>query len=60
MSAQIVAGGPTGEQAAAVIAAVQIMLEEAPNMTGPEAPWPYRSTWRRAAIEEGIRGADVS
>jgi hypothetical protein len=58
--ARIVAGHPTGEEAAAVIAAVQVMLDGESKETSAEVPWPYRSKWRRVAIDEGVRGTDVS
>ena len=51
---------PTGEEAAAVLAAVQVLLEAESEQGAPALPWAYRSAWRRAAIDEGIRGADVS
>ena len=50
----VVGGNPTAEQAAAILAAVQVMLESHTE-TGPEHPWPYRSAWRQAAIDEGVR-----
>ncbi len=53
-------GSPTGEEAAAVIAAVEVLLEAEGAHREPDLPWAYRSGWRRAAIDEGIRGADVS
>jgi len=53
-------GSPTGEEAAAVIAAVQVMLDAESREASAEVPWPYRSKWRRAAIDEGVRGEDVS
>ena len=53
--APIVAGDATGEEAAAVIAAVQVLLEAESAPGAPAAPWPYRSAWRRAAIDEGVQ-----
>ncbi len=49
-----IAGDPTPEEAAAIIAAANIVLSAAPAPEDPR-PWPYRSQWRRAAIEEGVR-----
>ncbi len=57
---EAVYGNPTREEAAAVIAAVQVLLEAESAQDAPELPWAYRSAWRRAAIDEAIRGADVS
>ncbi len=54
VTARIVAGDATGEEAAAVIAAVQVLLEAESALEGPDLPWPYRSAWRRAAIDEGV------
>jgi hypothetical protein len=53
-------GDPSPAEAAAVLAAVQVLLEAESALSAPELPWAYRSAWRRAAIDEGIRGADVS
>ena len=50
---EIAAGNPTGHEAAALIAAVQIILESE-SAAGSELPWSYRSTWRRRAIDEGV------
>jgi hypothetical protein len=52
--ARIVAGAPTGEEAAAVLAAVQLLLEAEAAGQAPREPWAYRSAWRRAAIDEGV------
>jgi len=52
--AQIVAGDATGEEAAALMAAVQVLLEAESGQQAPDLPWPYRSAWRRAAIDEGV------
>jgi hypothetical protein len=53
-TARIVAGDPTGEEAAAVTAAVQVLLEAESAREAPQLPWPYRSAWRRASIDEGV------
>jgi len=53
-TARVVAGGATGEEAAAVMAAVQVLLEADSAHETPELPWPYRSAWRRASIDEGV------
>ena len=55
---EVVSGTPSAEEAAAVIAAVQALLGSE-TATALDRPWAYCSAWRRAAIEEGIRGADV-
>ena len=47
-------GSPSPAEAAAVLAAVQVLLEAESASGAPELPWPYRSAWRRAAIDEGI------
>ena len=47
------AGNPTGHEAAALIAAVQIILESE-SAAGSELPFAYRSGWRRTAIDEGV------
>jgi hypothetical protein len=57
---EVISGAPGPEEAAAVIAAVQVLLEAERSHVAQTVPWPYRSAWRRAAIDEGIRGADVS
>ena len=57
---EVVWGAPGPEEAAAVITAVQVVLEAELDHAMPDMPWAYRSAWRRAAIEDGIRGADVS
>ena len=57
---EVVVGTPSAEEAAAVTAAVQVMLEAELDQAVRHVPWPYRSAWRRTAIDEGIRGADVS
>lgn len=49
-----ISGDPTPEEAAAIIAAANLVLSAAPAVEDPR-PWPYRSQWRRAAIEEGVR-----
>lgn len=56
----VIHGAPWADEAAAIVAAVQVLVEAESAHGAPELPWPYRSAWRRAAIEEGIRGADVS
>jgi hypothetical protein len=53
-------GSPSAEEAAALTAAVQVLLKAESSQHAPELPWPYRSAWRRAVIDEGIRGTDVS
>jgi hypothetical protein len=45
---------PSAEEAAALAAALQVLLEAETPPAHPELPWPYRSAWRRAAIDEGI------
>lgn len=55
----VIAGDPSAEEAAAIVAAVQVLLE-AESAGGPIAPWPYRSAWRRAAIDEGVDRIHVS
>jgi len=57
---EVTLGTPSAEEAAALTAAVQMLLEGESAKGEPELAWPYRSAWRRAAIDEGIRGADVS
>ncbi len=47
-------GRPTADEAAAVLAAVQAVLESESAPARAHVPWPYRSAWRRAAIEEGV------
>ncbi len=55
----VIAGGvPTAEQAAAVVAAVEALVQE--ETVTDALPWAYRSSWRRAAIEEGVGDGDVS
>lgn len=52
-------GVPSPDEAAAIAAAVQVLLDAAPG-DAPALPWPYRSAWRRAAIDEGVDRLDVS
>lgn len=52
-------GTPSPEEAAAVLAAVQVLLDNE-SFSAPQLPWSYRSAWRRAAITEGINRSDVS
>jgi hypothetical protein len=49
----IVFGNPSAEEAAAILAAVQVLVEGEQTQL-QAAPWPYRSAWRRAAIDEGV------
>ncbi len=56
----VVAAHGSPEEAAAVLAAVQVVLDREHGPDAPEQPWPYRSAWRRAAIDEGTTRADVS
>ena len=45
---------PTAEEAAAILAAVQAVLDgERARAAGDPRPGAYRSPWRLAAIEEG-------
>ncbi len=50
----IVSGNPTPEEAAAIVAAVQLLTAAGPTQDDPR-PWAYRSAWRRAAIDEGVQ-----
>ncbi len=54
---RIVRGNPTAGEAAAILAAVQVVLESESAPVDGDVPWPYRSAWRRAAIEEGVGSA---
>jgi hypothetical protein len=53
----VIEGSPSAEEAAAILAAVQVVLE-AEATTAPQVPWAYRSAWRRAAIAEGATRAN--
>ena len=57
---RIVAGSPTDEEAAAVVAAVEALLaaERAAEPAGDGHP-AYRSPWRRAAIEDALAPWDA-
>jgi Acyl-CoA carboxylase epsilon subunit len=57
---RIVAGSPTDEEAAAVVAAVEALLaaERASEPAGDGHP-AYRSPWRRAAIEDALARWDA-
>ncbi len=50
-----VSGDPTPEEAAAIVAAATAVLSSAAPAAEDPRPWQYRSQWRRAAIEEGVR-----
>jgi len=50
-----ISGDPTPEEAAAIAAAAQAVLAAAAPAAEDPRPWPYRSAWRRAAIDEGVR-----
>jgi len=52
---RIVAGSPSAEEAAAVVAALEAVLaaEGAPEPAAAGHP-AYRSPWRRAAIEDAL------
>ena len=52
-------GSPSAEEAAAISAAVQVLLETE-AASAPALPWAYRSAWRRAAIDEGVDRIHVS
>jgi hypothetical protein len=54
LEVHVTRGVPSAEEAAALTAAVQALLEVGAGHAEPQLPWPYRSAWRRAAIDEGI------
>lgn len=51
----IVSGDPTPEEAAAIVAATQLVLTAGGPAEADPRPWAYRSAWRRAAIDEGVQ-----
>jgi hypothetical protein len=51
----IISPEPTTEEAAAIVAAVQTVLDQEKAHVGPDpSPGAYRSGWRLAAIAEGL------
>ena len=50
-----VSGAPPPGGPAAIVAAAPAAPPPAPPAAEDPRPWQYRSQWRRAAIEEGVR-----
>jgi hypothetical protein len=55
---EIVSGGATAAEAAAIVAALEQFLAETAPRTGSDRP--AESRWQRAALEEGIAARQVS
>jgi hypothetical protein len=55
---EIVTGGASDSEAAAVVAAIERFLADTAPAPGPEGP--AISPWARAALEEGIAARQVS
>jgi hypothetical protein len=54
---QIVAFGPTSQEAAAVIAAVDEFRRDAASVPVPVAADPRLNAWKQAALHEGVARA---
>ncbi len=50
-----ITGRPSAQEAAAIVAAVQVLIDGETPAGAPQLPAAYRSGWRRAAIMESIR-----